>query len=469
MPSFFKMKKGFIVIFIFIKALSHAQFFSGCGSGLNANLYGLFSDTITNKLIVSGNFTKAGNINCKGLATWDGQKFDSLGTGYETPMYGRQTPFIHFQGKLYTQGIDLKLQYYNYSTKIWTKLNDAFDGVISSMVIFNHELFLSGDFRKIGLLKASCVAKYNGFKFDTLNERLTYNYVSNLCVYKNRLYAGGNFGSETNFGGIAYYENNQWHPLSTGLVGGGPPEVSALTIYKDKLYIGGMWFNIDGKFNPSCVAWDGNKFISVGILQYIGGQPATISKLIVHNGKLFAFGGVDRIINPNPPYDTLNTNFGAVWDDYQWCPLRPHFTSFSTAIETYKDKWYFNGYETMYGDSLPPNANTVEDSINYLGVYIANNGQLEKNCSRPKSNVKTLTSIYPNPFTNSITLENIFNSNEANIQLEIINSIGQKVYVTTIKKSSKLQIDLYFLPTGIYYLKVIEATEQSTYKIIKSE
>ena len=78
---------------------------------------------------------------------------------------------------------------------------------------------------------------------------------------------------------------------------------------------------------------------------------------------------------------------------------------------------------------------------------------------------KTNFLIYPNPIKDFLNFE--FNSSLINdMKTSITNSLGQIVFIQNIL-TSKQELDLSFLASGIYYLKVQSNSEQKVFKIIK--
>jgi hypothetical protein len=59
-----------------------------------------------------------------------------------------------------------------------------------------------------------------------------------------------------------------------------------------------------------------------------------------------------------------------------------------------------------------------------------------------------------------------FENNNLHYKLKITNTIGQIVY-SSLSKNVKEAIDLSFLASGVYYLKVQNNLEQKVFKIIK--
>ncbi|MFP5471140.1 MAG: hypothetical protein ACLGGV_06055 [Bacteroidia bacterium] len=64
-------------------------------------------------------------------------------------------------------------------------------------------------------------------------------------------------------------------------------------------------------------------------------------------------------------------------------------------------------------------------------------------------------SIYPTLFDNKIYIEN--NSNKENLEVLILNSVGQTIYSSPLKKS----IDTKHFPSGVFLVKIIDSSTNS--------
>ena len=99
-------------------------------------------------------------------------------------------------------------------------------------------------------------------------------------------------------------------------------------------------------------------------------------------------------------------------------------------------------------------------SANYNSVTVGINNVLAQD-----NNI----SIYPNPFTNNITVD--FNlEKESNIEISVMNVLGQTVkkYSTKMNVGNTKQIiDMTELPANSYWIKVIVNDEQKMFKTIK--
>lgn len=65
--------------------------------------------------------------------------------------------------------------------------------------------------------------------------------------------------------------------------------------------------------------------------------------------------------------------------------------------------------------------------------------------------------VYPNPSTGifNLTLPAVFNGN-----IELFNTLGQKVYDTSFENKQNMVLNLSHLEKGLYILKVVNADEE---------
>jgi hypothetical protein len=148
---------------------------------------------------------------------------------------------------------------------------------------------------------------------------------------------------------------------------------------------------------------------------------------IYNNGINYFFPYADSLYNP------YNMNLGVIND--------PDSVGDACNFQPYS--FYLGGSRTYFG--LPNNPNyelgpvqgSVCDSLISVEELNENNGILN---------------IYPNPFSGRIRLEPARESNDEAL-IDIENDTGQSVYSkqTTFTKQ---QIDLSFLPKGIYFLRI---------------
>jgi hypothetical protein len=224
------------------------------------------------------------------------------------------------------------------------------------------------------------------------------------------------------------------------------------------------WTNINGEYNPSCAAWDGAKWYNLGGLTFSNGITAAVLHLKIYRNKLYVFGGVEKA-------DTINTYGIAVWNDTIWCGVKMiNNTGLQNVpIENYKDQWYFVGSTTMVGDTIPLAPEAIGDTINGLGIYIGNNGKLERDCfDKPLKEVPTPKpdgELYPIPTSDKInfSLSQYFGTT---CNLKIISSLGQTLSsFQNINTNSNLSIEAY--SEGVYLFIFYNNQTRKTFKVLK--
>lgn len=466
MPPFFifRMQKKIAYLLIFLATTINAQNFISCNRGLDGVVSGLYNDTVLNKLIVFGNFIFADGKLVQGMATWDGQNFDSLGGGDKRAFGGHREMIIRYKNKLYVQFKDLYLHSYDYTTKQWQQIPNRFGGLIWDATILNDELYLVGDFDSVGNTKVKNIIKFNGTNYDTIAKRplFSFNFFS-VAAYKSEIYAGGIFDAQP-FQGLAKFNGTDWISASPNLVMTGGAEVWDFEIYNGKLFMCGKWTDINGEYNPSCAAWDGNKWYNLGGLTFEGGITGALTILKVYKNKLYVMGGFDYA-------DTVKTRSIAVWNDTIWCGVKMiNNTGLQNApLENYKDQWYFRGNLTMYGDTVPDTPESIGDTINFLGIYVGNNGKLERDCfDKPIKEIPTSPTadeLYPNPTNDKINF-NLSAYFGTTCNLKIINGLGQLVAnYQSINANSNLSIAAY--SEGVYLFIFYTNQTRKTLKVVK--
>jgi hypothetical protein len=450
-------------IFLLVVGLIKSQNFIGCGLGLDTQPTGLYSDTILKKLVVFGNYSFAGGKPIRGMATWDGHDFDSLGSGNNRAVGNKREMTISYKNKLYAQFIDGYLHAYNYDTKQWQKISELFDGEIIDATILNDELYLVGDFKQVGAISVRNIIKFNGSDFDTLPKPLFSFYINAVHAFKNEIYIGGTFDALP-FQGVAKFNGAEWVSASPNLILDGGPEITDFETYNGKLFMCGKWTHINGEYNPSCASWDGEKWNNLGGLTFNGGITGALSLLKVYKNKLYVIGGFEYA-------DSVKTLGMAVWNDTIWCGVKPqvNFGIQNMPVENYNDQWYFVGGQTMYGDTLDYTLNSPVDTVNYLGVYVGNHGKLERDCYEktitPPPPVPELPQgLYPNP-ANQLVNFNLSADLGSTCNLKVFNELGQLIFdFANVNSNSKLNTSA--LASGIYFFMFKSDSNRKTFKVV---
>ena len=435
-----------IFILLALPITSLGQEWESVGKGCNSNIRSLHYLQDSSKLIATGGFTycsDSGVFTC-GVATWDGSVWEQIGTG-NTFCGGngfisqRILDIVEYEGQLLGCGsfygiggdtITTRIAVWNGSN--WMDFTQAkFSNSVGGLIVNDSLLYAFGGFDSIGNISAEGVAVWNGVEWNNLYDLPDYgdNAIMDIAFLNDVIYVAGNF---SNFSDphkeIVCYKDGQWQDVGGGIRG--DSWVNDMEVYKNELYVTG-WFNqADGNAGDMIMKWNGNNWIDIG---GVGAQPRTLYQ---HNGYLY--------VAPVVSADTLPSSFIARWDGYQWCV---HSTS--TFTLNLPQRFLFID-DTLYVGGLFPTING--DTVNSVARYIGSN--LFDACGDSLFNVIEIArtnenklKIYPNPSYGVITIDNA-NGNA----IEVYDQLGYLRY----NSIGNIQIDLSFLKTGIYYLKVAE-------------
>lgn len=176
-------------------------------------------EVYNDRLIVGGNFTRAGSSPVNNVAAWDGVSWSSLDTGTTGGTIG---------------------------------------GFIHGMEIFGGGLVAGGDFTKAGDVAATRIALWNDTSWTPVGSGVD-GTVSCLTVFGSRLIAGGQFrnagGGSANY--IARWDGSGWQSMGSGVSGGdyGLTGVMAMAVYNSKLIVGGNFKKAGGKTVGYIAGW----------------------------------------------------------------------------------------------------------------------------------------------------------------------------------------------------------------------
>ncbi len=176
-------------------------------------------------------------------------------------------------------------------------LKGGVNGPVNAIITDNSGgLFVGGDFDTAGTGPAGSMANYiNGFAgFDWIKVGATglSGTVSDFIYYKNDLYVAGTFYlADTVYvnSGVVKWDGTKWEAVGDFYVGALVNYVLDLEIYRDTLYAGGF-FRANATVPPSeyfesIAKWDGTAWVSAGV-----SLTGEVRKLHVHDNKLIIGG-----------------------------------------------------------------------------------------------------------------------------------------------------------------------------------
>ena len=465
------MKKIYFVLFLLFTLTSQAQItISPLGLGVTPTtkigrgaVNRLFTDTIDNVLYAVGGFSSMGGINCYGVAKWDGQNWDSLGSGIRESFVWDQIQnvkdVIRFQNEIYICGAFYKCGGKNITSiakwngtewfEVGGGLTDTSDfgfsqwATVKDMEVFNNELYIIGSFRTAGNINTKGIAKWDGQTWTDLsqgiinpNSLLSY---QSLMFYNNELYLGAVAPI-----GLQKRVGNTWIKVGPGVKG--DAWINRLEVYQNNLYVAGYFQTPAGNIDNSLLYTNGTSYFGTagGVL------PSNLFDLQEHRGELYACGQFDYA--GFQPVGRIAKWNGTQWFNTNLNILDPPNNPAGTlrALEIY------NGELIVAGQMSQINNTQVWGiaSIDFGTVGVSNISQGE--------GIK----LYPNPANDVITV-NLGSNFPSDKTLLVYDMYGKLVIEQDISNQSNLvNIDLSNYNKGLYFIKVVSELSQFTEKII---
>ncbi len=244
--------------------------------------FAAFDDGSGEALFLAGDFTRAGGIDARHVAKWDGCRFSALGDGLNWGPYAAQArAFAVFDdangpalyvGGYFTHAGDTEVNHIaRWDGASWSAVGGGFNAPVHGLAVFDDSsgsaLYAAGNFTRAGGAPANFIAKWDGFSWQPLGEGVNAS-LQTLAVFDDgtgpALYAGGAF---TSAGGVpanrvARWNGTSWTPLGRGIQSALPfPTVEVLAIFDDgegpALYAGGQFQFAGGEPANNIARWNG--------------------------------------------------------------------------------------------------------------------------------------------------------------------------------------------------------------------
>ncbi|MCH8905091.1 MAG: T9SS type A sorting domain-containing protein [Bacteroidetes bacterium] len=426
------------------------QSWDSVSSGLTNGVLVLFSDTVDNFLYAGGHFKKADSTILNGIAAWDGNNWNNLGSGM-TDCANVCSPVFaidRYKGNIYIGGMIAELDGIQvngigkWDGTSWDSLGRGVDGYTTEFLVYNGYLYVIGTFDSAGNIAANSVAKWDGTSWTDVglfqNYGNDYNRLGALEVYKNEIYVGGIFyGSDVKPMNIARWDNTNWKSVGQGIKGG-LVTVEDFEIYKGYLYVGGYFLKADGNGGDFIMKWDGSNWSEVG-----GGTNGEVEDLFVYNNELYAVGNFSEA--GGIPADRF-----AKWDGKNWCGIGSSFDNTISAIAEYNNSLFVGGgFWTIDKDSISHIAKW-KGGIDTCSSFSA---ILDHGLNNASSMF-----VYPNPFSVYTTIEipEKFQAGSMRLSFALFNLVGTEVKRIENITSDKIKINRDNLPSGLYFYKFTE-------------
>jgi len=276
------------------------------------------NDVPDDTIYIGGHFTIIGNQAINNIAYWDGENWNSLGSGIIGSNVNIEC-MVFYKGELYVggfidpAGVVPSKNIVKWDGEKWTTVGEGINGRVTSLVVYNDELYAGGWFSNAGGLQTENIAKWNGFVWSSVGEGFS-DEVYTLCIYNDELYAGGWFTKNTfgyvNADNIARWNGLRWDSVGSGVSSGfsGGSWIKTFTVYNNELYASGN-FSRCGNLEVSNIArWDNNIWQTV----YDGISSKLTYASAYYKNELHLSGEINSAGTNNTPYYTIGD--GTKWN-----------------------------------------------------------------------------------------------------------------------------------------------------------
>ena len=463
MPNLLR-NKYYLAIYIFVIFCARldclAQNWQIVGGGFSRDVGTLTVDSSTNSLYIGGFFRYADTISCDGIIKWDGNAFTKLSKPIVTTCVnscGPAASIIRYNNRLFMNGFygpynGKQEQLFEYVNNNWAVSCNVKNGGIESLKVINNQLFALGTFDSLCHKNVARLAVFNGSDWDNFNGIISAYRIKTGEYYKGEYYFAGNFEDNTKKE-IMRWTGAQWTSLQNGIFGG-DAEVNCMVAFNNILYVGGHFFETDGNVSNHIMAWDGkNWFNPFPQIIYL----ASIPDMKVINKQLYISGNYIIPTDNDSSMYTLARYDGCDFNVFGGSYKYPDNDYPPNCIAGLKGNIYAAVRDSFFHKSAKYLVSIPESTPNLRTINIAN-------C--PKTGVNSNFTVFPNPYSDNITVQISSDYDLSETKFFVTNSLGQLLFTFYSNTNSQL-LNLSSLSSGMYFLTVQNNSNKKTVKIIK--
>ncbi len=414
--------------------------------GLNArvNVMCEYND----KLYLAGDFTSADGVACTRIVAWNGTSFENLNNVPQ--FFNGVTSMAVYKGKLYVGGMFTIQDQFNYLASYdgtqWDSICTNADyrstgGPVRSLWVYKDKLYVGGDFGWVDALQlnASNIATWDGTAWAALGAGLTGNSSScyAMTVWKDKLVLGGRFTAANGVAcdKVAFWDGSAFSSANTGANVVSSGRLNCLYAAEGKLYTGGDYASVGGNLlggftEYDGVSWSSNPSSGIGFNRFA---------LEYFNGYLWVGGHIEDFVEEEQHvyiYDASLDDFYTVSGEHRG------FDSPVNCMTQFRNELYIGGdFTVLEGRNANPNKN-----FNYIT-------KVHTVCIDPIpvgiADVKISPyRLYPNPVSTILTIENAKN------EITVYNIIGEEILQRKITAgNNKTEMDVSEFSAGVYFVK----------------
>ncbi|MDQ3048656.1 MAG: T9SS type A sorting domain-containing protein [Bacteroidota bacterium] len=222
----------------------------------------------------------------------------------------------------------------NATAQTWFPVGTGTDTTVKSSIVFNNDLFISGNIMDAGGIAVNKVAKWDGAIWSSAGTFT--NEANAFGIYNNELFSATDAGSVHT---VKKWNGSTWLNLLTSSDGSG--HSIATDTVNDIMYVGGNFTTVNGITMNSIMQWNGTTWNSLG--SGLGHSSTPLAKAMITIGGDLYVGG------------TFTTAGGvtveniAKWDGSSWSALGSGMDGQVNALSVFNGNLYAGGDFTTAG------------------------------------------------------------------------------------------------------------------------
>jgi len=231
-------------------------------------------------------------------------------------------------------------------------------GIPYCMIEFNGELIVGGNFAEMNNMPYTRgICKWDGQSWNTLSHGVTNGTIKDMAVYNGNLYTVGNFSRIDSIWiyDVARWDGSSWYSVCT--LSGGLSELFSIAVFNGELYIGGYFVSLNGMPMSNIAKFDGMNWTAVG-----GGLNSDVFSLYTDtiNNRLLAAGNFNYANN-----GTIGCPSNvAYWDGITWHPIGTTPGLYPNVVYAHNNN-YFVGSTSIA-------VNQAGDSLRFISKWDGN-------------------------------------------------------------------------------------------------
>ena len=213
-------------------------------------------------LYVAGYITIVDSLPARGLASWDGEKWHIFDVPQPEPgLAVLANSVAKYKGNIYLGGnfiVPVDGEQTNdlirFDGTTWHKVGDGLvDGWanLHDLEVFQDKLYVAGYFAKADGNPGNSIMSWDGEKWNDLGGGVctSFGAIDDLFVHEDKLYVAGYFDC---IGGIEAHNVASWDGQKWCSIGNSRfnRAIHAVAVWRDTVYVGGSFFEIDGEPAP---------------------------------------------------------------------------------------------------------------------------------------------------------------------------------------------------------------------------